>query len=63
MKEYPDRQFYIITVKNTEIEEELTLKCNWDSNIQDWIASFKTILFWATFDPETIKEAFGEEEE
>lgn len=56
-----ERQFYIITVKNTESEEEITLKVNWDSNLEDWKQHFSTVLSWLTFQPETIKELFNEE--
>jgi hypothetical protein len=48
-----------ITVKGGLFpNSSLQLTMNWDSNIEDWIKTFKTILIYQTFCEDTVKELF-----
>ena len=49
-----------IIVQRSE-DEKIELTLNWDSNIEDWEYTFKTILKWLGFGDETINGMFYEE--
>ena len=51
-----------ITVEN-EDGNTIVLTFPEDTDIFGWAEQFKTILFWATFVPETIGMIFNNEEE
>jgi len=54
----PKRQ--IVSVSDSK-GETLTLTLHWDSNIEEWVHIFETILKWLTFSDGTIKELFPDE--
>jgi len=43
-------------------DKKLELTTHWDSDIDDWVNVFKTIMTWLTFVPESIEVMFGEDE-
>jgi len=43
-------------------DKKIELTTYWDSDIDDWVNVFKTIMFWLSFTPESIKVMFGEED-
>ena len=43
-------------------DKKLELTTHWDSDIDDWVNVFKTIMTWLTFVPESIEDMFREEE-
>ena len=45
------------------IDSNFSIKIPQDFGISEWAWLFKTILTWATFYPETIKEIIREEDE
>jgi len=49
-----------IIVEYDDKKLELTTHC--DSDIDDWINIFKTIMTWLTFVPESIEDMFREDE-
>ena len=58
----------IIIINRMEIKveydgRELQLSTYGDSDLDDWKDVFKTILIWATFHEDLIKEMFPEPEE
>ena len=50
-----------ITVTNEE-GDELKLTLASDCNANEWLSSFRTIMFWLTFIPETIDQYLPENE-
>lgn len=54
-------KFYTITVKGQD-EESITITTSNESGLEEWKNIFTTILIFLTWDPETIKELFAEEE-
>ena len=51
-----------ITVNNM-YGTELSIIVSWEAEISEWIETFKCILAWLKFDPETIDELLGQKEE
>ena len=51
-----------ITVNNM-YGTELSITVSWEAEIPEWIETFKCILAWLKFDPETIDEFLGQKEE
>jgi hypothetical protein len=58
-----ENKFYRITVEHPEFpEEKIIIQISNEATIHDMTQAFKTILTWMTYNHETIKEAFAEEE-
>jgi len=56
-----DKRITVTVVNHAKYNSELLLSLNWDSNLDDWVAAFKTILMHQTFCEDSIKELFAEE--
>ena len=53
----------VITFKSGYDDSEITLKLPADSDIYDDVNIFRTLLIFATFAPETIKNILKDEDE
>jgi len=56
-----DKRINTIRVEDKE-GDSICLSFPWDSDPLTWIKQFRTILYWATFSPETIEEYLPIEE-
>ena len=61
MSDLLNNGYYEITIIEPHKGETLKMTLLGDG-IEDWIRLFKKVLFWVEFHPNTIKEAFLEEE-
>ena len=50
-----------ITISVESEEKKLQLTINRDSNLDDWVQVFKTILLHQTFSEDTIKDLFDQD--
>lgn len=57
-----DKRITVTVVNHAKYNSELLLSLNWDSNLDDWVAAFKTILMHQTFCEDSIKELFENED-
>ena len=55
-----DKRITVTVVNHAKYNSELTLTLNWDADLEDWIAAFKTILMHQTFCEDSIKEVFAD---
>ena len=58
----PDNKKIKIKVESYQLNKSIELTLNWDADINDWKDTFKTILTYQTFDPQTIEELFYQEQ-
>jgi hypothetical protein len=57
-----DKRITVTVVNHAKYNSELLLSLNWDSDLDDWVAAFKTILMHQTFCEDSIKELFENED-
>ena len=57
-----DKRITVTVVNHAKYNSELLLSLNWDANLDDWVAAFKTILMHQTFCEDSIKELFENED-
>jgi len=53
-----DKRITVTVVNHTKYNSELMLSLNWDSDLDEWVSAFKTILMHQTFCEDSIKEVF-----
>lgn len=50
-----EKDRYHIIIENSD-GEKLDLTIHWDAGIEEWLRLFRVILYWISFDGDTIKE-------
>ena len=43
-------------------DHKIEITTHWDSDIDDWVNVFKTIMTWLTFCPKSIEDMFRRDE-
>jgi hypothetical protein len=58
MEEYKDNKITVTDCRG----HSLTLTLSWDADIEAWTETFKTIMTFLTFHPNSIAEMFASDE-